>query len=432
VSAFFDDFQEILRKEINKINASVEKTVPNYLYARNVLTSKMSIYSFFHSKLLSIIERRGDVETVEILRETTKFMLEANELLSDLITKLSPKIEEKLDSYKSQCEEMLRLSTNTTTEMEELKKELLNSEEEKRFILSQHEQEKNLLIDKISKSENENRIMTEKLLQKAKILSIDPEKQLTPVTSKSALVVNRSSINIGSTEIQTNNKNFKSATNTVIGPVGSRVLTKKMLTEIIEEIYISKTNFDKKCIENKMARETMEQHMYTYLNQKYGLKNLIIEWATAIINGIRMFSPEDSDVCLFGKILRNELEEESRIVIAKLKSTIYELLLYFLKAKYPLKTSSDIKELANSKTLGFLHDEEWKGIVRYLYENDDGLLVESKINEFIKKKYFNQNNKMEVGNKKLTREELNNLSKVKEDLKILYSDFSKVTKYNII
>jgi hypothetical protein len=50
----------------------------------------------------------------------------------------------------------------------------------------------------------------------------------------------------------------------------------------------------------------MEQYMYTYLNQRYGLKNLIIEWAAAIINGIKKYSKEDHSVCLFGKILRNE------------------------------------------------------------------------------------------------------------------------------
>jgi len=29
--------------------------------------------------------------------------------------------------------------------------------------------------------------------------------------------------------------------------------------------------------------------MYTYLVQKYGLKNLIVEWATAIINSIKFY-----------------------------------------------------------------------------------------------------------------------------------------------
>ena len=51
-------------------------------------------------------------------------------------------------------------------------------------------------------------------------------------------------------------------------------------------MYSQKIKFDKKCEDSKMARETMEQYMYTYLNQKYGLKTLIIEWATALINGI--------------------------------------------------------------------------------------------------------------------------------------------------
>lgn len=58
----------------------------------------------------------------------------------------------------------------------------------------------------------------------------------------------------------------------------------------------------------------MEQHMYCFLNQKYGLKNLIIEWATAIINGIALYAKEDNDIAVFGKILRNECDEEFRFV----------------------------------------------------------------------------------------------------------------------
>lgn len=106
------------------------------------------------------------------------------------------------------------------------------------------------------------------------------------------------------------------------------------MKEVIEEINNSKAAFDKKCHEAKMPRETMEQHMYTFLNHKYGLKNLIIEWATSMINGIKIYSGEDNDVCVFGKvnfnakikILRNECEEEFRIVLQKVKNTILELL----------------------------------------------------------------------------------------------------------
>ena len=74
------------------------------------------------------------------------------------------------------------------------------------------------------------------------------------------------------------------------------------MKEVIEEIYASKALFDKKCLDVKMPRETMEQHMYSFLNHKYGLKTLIIEWATSIINGIKLYSGEDNDICVFGKV----------------------------------------------------------------------------------------------------------------------------------
>ena len=100
----------------------------------------------------------------------------------------------------------------------------------------------------------------------------------------------------------------------------------KQIKDVIFEIYESKAKFDQKYMEAKLPRETMEQHMYTYLNQKYGLKNLIIEWASAIINGIKKFSHEDNDIAVFGKILRNECDEEFRLVQAQVKNTIQELL----------------------------------------------------------------------------------------------------------
>jgi hypothetical protein len=50
--------------------------------------------------------------------------------------------------------------------------------------------------------------------------------------------------------------------------------------------------------------------MYTFLNQKYGLKPITVEWAMSIVNGIKKYGHDDAEVAAFGKILRNELEEE--------------------------------------------------------------------------------------------------------------------------
>lgn len=59
---------------------------------------------------------------------------------------------------------------------------------------------------------------------------------------------------------------------TPIGHTSVRALTLKQLKDMIEEIYASKAKYDQKYTDAKLPRETMEQHMYTYLNQKYGLK----------------------------------------------------------------------------------------------------------------------------------------------------------------
>lgn len=94
----------------------------------------------------------------------------------------------------------------------------------------------------------------------------------------------------------------------------SKVIPLKQLKEIIEDIYNQKEKYDQKCRESRLRIETMEQYMYTYLNQKYGLKTLIVEWASTIIQGIKTYLTEDHQITLFAKILKNECDEEFRYV----------------------------------------------------------------------------------------------------------------------
>lgn len=58
----------------------------------------------------------------------------------------------------------------------------------------------------------------------------------------------------------------------------------------------------------------MEQYLYTYLNQKYGLKSLIVEQATTIVTAVQTYLREDHDATLFAKTLKNECDEEFRFV----------------------------------------------------------------------------------------------------------------------
>ena len=38
-----------------------------------------------------------------------------------------------------------------------------------------------------------------------------------------------------------------------------------------------------------LPKETMEVYMYTYLNHKYGLRTLTVEWALSIVNSVKLY-----------------------------------------------------------------------------------------------------------------------------------------------
>ena len=95
---------------------------------------------------------------------------------------------------------------------------------------------------------------------------------------------------------------------------------------MIADIYSQKLKFDAKSRKSGMPVETMEQFMYTYLVQKYGLKSLIVEWATAIINGVRAYAREDHEVSLFAKVLKNECDEEFRYIQVHVRNTLEQVL----------------------------------------------------------------------------------------------------------
>lgn len=127
-----------------------------------------------------------------------------------------------------------------------------------------------------------------------------------------------------------------------------------------------------------MPRETMEQYMYTYLNQKYGLKNLIIEWAAAIINGIKTYLREDHDVALFGKILKNECDEEFRFIQMHVKDTLLSLLKVLLKDKNPFKSEAEINKLLDIIQNGTMEEWMWRKIIEKMYDPKDYEVLEGK------------------------------------------------------
>lgn len=80
-------------------------------------------------------------------------------------------------------------------------------------------------------------------------------------------------------------------------------ISQKQLREFIEELYEAKALYDHGCKKQYQPRETLEQFMYNHLKYKYGLNNIVIEWAFGIIEAVKIFSPNDNDIALFGLVI---------------------------------------------------------------------------------------------------------------------------------
>ena len=334
-------------------------------------------------------------------------------------------------------------------------------------------EEKKILLKKLEALEKENKMMVEKLLQKANTIimnsTISETQNSIPITErarkinneynalnslKASPIINNKNYNNSKTntaqvspnktlekstsreksnllengKIMDNNKNNLNLNNlkytltdnsinnlkTNTSPNKLQKISLKVLKDFINELYLSKEQYDYKCFVYKLPKETLEEYLYTYLNKKYGLNSLIIEHARSVINGIKIYSNKDSQVLLFGKIMRNEQEEDARFILEKLSNSIEELLLFYIKKQNPLKLINEIQKIFQNKKNSYLAEEEWRGIIFSIYEKQEATQIEKKIEKFINKE--NESIKMDIyekyKNSKLSKNNNNNNSTI--------------------
>ncbi|ETK74103.1 hypothetical protein F441_19435 [Phytophthora nicotianae CJ01A1] len=153
--------------------------------------------------------------------------------------------------------------------------------------------------------------------------------------------------------------------------VAVRNLSLKQLVDLINCVYASKVKYDIRATTAGAPRETMEQHLYTYLNTRFGLPKLIVEHASAVWKAAEYFARRENDAAVFVALLRNRLDEGFLEIKKKLQSALVELLRAFFSAKYPLKQGKAIAALVQTRIDGLIHEEEWRNVLTYLYEPQD-------------------------------------------------------------
>lgn len=97
--------------------------------------------------------------------------------------------------------------------------------------------------------------------------------------------------------------------------------------------------------------------------------------SNSIIRAVNRFSNDSNDVALFGKILRNEVDEEFRFIQASVKRTVAELLRVYIKSKNPLKMDEQINEQLKQQMNGYIEEDNWVDIIKYMYNKEDSLAL---------------------------------------------------------
>lgn len=286
-------------------------------------------------------------------QEIISFAHSANPQLSAAVRQISGVHAELFESMEA-------VVSRSVTDRDRLHVDLEKSRQETTELLE--------AAETLEKEAEQHQVRTAQLEDEIKQLKEAAEKQFKPTTTKS-----RPSTRTAATIAK---KNEDGSTTYSV-----RNLTIKQLKDYIDQINASKEKYDLKCNESHLPRETMEMHMYTYLNQRYGLSNLIIESAAAIIKAMQKYMHEDNDVAVFTKVFRNEIDEEFRKVQTQIKETVADLLRIHLKSKHRLKSDEVITEHLKRKTTGHLSQDEWKSVVKYMYSEEDSTTLSEVIHD---------------------------------------------------
>ena len=439
----YDKFQNLINEEANKINKSNGSNLPNYMFANNIIKSEMNLILFFinsffnYSEYLTMENAKKDIsqKIIDILNLLFSTLTKIIEELNDKIESMNKLKNKKIELLLEYLNDPLTNNNNsnlTNNQTDNANCKTNNIQEEYEKLKNKYNEDKELLNIKIEKLQKENKEMTNLLIKKGLELSDNTKN----INMNNSILSTNSLKKSGTEEIKKN----EGADPTLLGLTGAKILTKKQMHDFINEIYDSKIEYDKVCNENHLKKESMEHFMYKFLNNKYGLKNLVIEWSSSIIVGIKMYSSSDSDINLFGKILKNKIEEGQRLVIIKLKSTIKELYDTYIKNKNKLlinknKNKSNDKEiekiLASFNEDILLNEDEWKSITKSIYNEDEYKIISKFIinkisdkNDIQRKNYIN--NMMKKKKSEVTRDELELASKIKYSLKISYKEFENI------
>ena len=365
-SSLHEAFEKHIKLVLTELSQKVTDQ-PRPITEVLVLMTKFKLFQLCSTKITSyvkLVSTDASSILVEIFGKQEQMFTEMAQRLINSGKKVGD-LETELKAAKREIEDVLSAA-------ESLEKTLISTQTEKSSLEEEITRLKSEYEQQLQSIREEHKAVQEKAVFKAiKVPAVPLEAPMRALTPKKERKDGKSPL-----------KSFPP----FLGHTVPKDLTLRQLKDFIDELYSTKPKYDQKFLEAHQPRETMEQHMMNVLNQKYGLKSLIAEWVTNVVKGIQHYSDEDNDVATFGKILRNEVEEEFRLVQKQVKNSVSELMKMRIKADFPYIQEKAAKDLLTDKLNGELDAEEWTYVINYMYNENDRALIHSILQSHLRSK----------------------------------------------
>jgi len=145
--------------------------------------------------------------------------------------------------------------------------------------------------------------------------------------------------------------------------------TARQLNEIIYDIMINKKKINSK---KSIKPLTMEEFIFDFYKQKYGLNDLAIAEINLLIKYINQLYMQSTEINIFKKILASEIDEKFYWLAQKMKHNFKEKMVELYREKMAFNcTTNEANVYAQSKVNSYLNKEEALGLYKKCYNEQE-------------------------------------------------------------
>lgn len=342
---------EALKIKCSEIAYPISKEV-------HLLKAKFDLSQIVFELYIEMMENSVSMNFTEcnlgLIRSLKNKLIDIFGRFSELATFNQSKNESKISKAKEKLKILVCDQSSTVQKLEKSLKFNLEVLDDWDFDLKHFENDKLELQEELETLRKENKMLLSKLLYETNQRVLESNRRMTQVDSEKTDFISKQ-MNLeaySGKDLTTNHGNKRSKT------IEQQL---NCLRESVEEIVNAKWSHEK----NSTSKDTMENFMFAYLKKKYGLQSLITHHAQEIIVGIKELKNYSVDVFLFGKILRNEINEEYWKTNRSFRTFLREILRNSIQKRNPYFLKNQIDSIVAGIFNGDdLLSEDWKEIVQ--------------------------------------------------------------------